>query len=147
MFDPRHPTHRQLTDDRVSELYRGIKRCLPNASVLYSVDESMSPAIPLSLGEAASSFMSQPGYSERPENELAAPFLEYIQLTEAQKQKIEEDTRVQSMCTTWKDQRLGRITASVVHEVMTKTDTIIKRKRERSSAKYTPLVNRIVNGS
>ena len=51
------------------------------------------------------------------------------------------------MCTTWKDQRLGRITASVVHEVMTKTDTIIKRKREGSSAKYTPLVNRIVNGS
>ena len=147
MFDPRHPTHRQLTDDCVSELYRGIKRCLPNASVLYSVDESMSPAIPLSLGEAASSFMSQPGYSERPENELAAPFLEYIQLTEAQKQKIEEDTRDQSMCTTWKDQRLGRITASVVHEVMTKTDTIIKRKQEGSSAKYTPLVNRIVNGS
>ena len=58
----------------------------------------MSPAIPLSLGEAASSFMSQPGYSERPENELAAPFLEYIQLTEAQKQKIEEDTQENKVC-------------------------------------------------
>ena len=69
----------------------------------------------------------------------------YIQINEQEKKKIEEETRGQGSSEEWGKQRKGRITASIAHEAMTKTDYII-RKRGARNPKYTPLVNKIING-
>ena len=61
--------------------------------------------------------------------------------------KIEEDTREQHRCEQWKNQRFGRVTASVIHEVMTNTESIIANRRKNVVPKYSPLVNKIVNGN
>lgn len=71
-------------------------------------------------------------------------FIEYIQINVAQK-KIEE-TRGQGCSDNWKQQRLDRITASIAHEVMTKTESIINNRRKGNAPKYTPLVNKIIHG-
>jgi len=41
----------------------------------------------------------------------------------------------------------GRVTASVIHEVMTKTESIIANRRKNVVPKYSPLFNKIVNGN
>lgn len=61
--------------------------------------------------------------------------------------KIEEDTRGQHLTEQWKNQRLGRITGSVIHDVMTKTESIIANRKKDFCPKYSPLVDKIVNGS
>ena len=107
-----------MTEERVSKLYSDIKLNIPNASLLYSVDDYLIPELVQPLREAALTFMSQPGNAEKSIDELVLPFLEFIQVNDAEKQKIEEDTREQHLCAQWKNQRFGRVTASVIHEVM-----------------------------
>ena len=80
-------------------------------------------------------------------DELVLPFLEALQINDAEKQKIEEETRDQHLSEQWRNQRLGRITASIIHDVMTKTESIIANRRKNVSPKYSPLVDKIVNGN
>ena len=136
-----------MTGERVSELYSHIKADLPNASVLYSVNKHLIHELVPPLKEAAVTFMSQPGNAEKTEVELSLTFLELNQVNEAEKQKIEEEARRQHLSEQWKIQRFGRITASVIHEVMAKTENIIANRRKNVSPKYSPLVDKIVNGS
>ena len=91
--------------------------------------------------------MSQPDNIEKTEDELSLPFLEFVQVNDAEKQKLEEETRAQKLSEQWRLQRLRRITASVIHEVMTKTESIMKNRRKCLNVKYSPLVHKIVNGS
>ena len=146
-FYPRHLDQQEMTEERVSKLHSDIKLNSPNASLLYSVDDFLIPELVQPLREAALTFMSQPGNAEKSIDELVLPFLEFIQVNDAEKQKIEEDTREQHRCEQWKNQRFGRVTASVIHEVMTNTESIIANRRENVVPKYSPLVNKIVNGN
>ncbi|KAL9977620.1 hypothetical protein ACROYT_G015045 [Oculina patagonica] len=109
-----------MTNERVSELFCDIKLNLPNASLLYSVDDWVIPELVQPLREAAVTFMSQPGNAEKTMDEQVLPFLETLQINDAEKQKIEEETRDQNLSEQWRDQRLDRITASIIHDVMTK---------------------------
>ena len=145
-FDPRHPEDRQLNNDCVSSFYQSIKACIPNACVLYSIDPCITAELPPTLKDAADNFLSLHNNHEKGTDELMQEFLEYIQLSRAQTDKVEEETRGQGCCNEWKQQRLGRITASIAHEVMTKTQSIINNRRRGHTPKYTPLVNKIVNG-
>jgi len=61
--------------------------------------------------------------------------------------KIEEETRGQRVNEKWRNQRPGRITGSIIHEVMTKTESILANRKKNVCPKYSPLVNRIVNGN
>ena len=144
-FDPRHLDQRQMTEERVSKLYSDIKLNLPNASLLYSVDDYLIPELVQPLREAAVAFISQPGNAEKSMDEVVLPFLEVIQVNDAEKQKIEEETREQCLSEQWKNQRFGRVTASVIHEVMTKTKSIIANRRKNAIPKYSPLIDKIVN--
>ena len=144
-FDPRHLDQQQMTEERVSKLYSDIKLNLPNASLLYSVDDYLIPELVQPLREAAVAFISQPGNAEKSMDEVVLPFLEVIQVNDAEKQKIEEETREQCLSEQWKNQRFGRVTASVIHEVMTKTKSIIANRRKNAIPKYSPLVDKIVN--
>ena len=146
-FDPRHLDQQQMTNERVSELFCDIKLNLPNASLLYSVDDCLIPELVQPLREAAVTFMLQPGNAEKTMDELVLPFLEALQINDAEKQKIEEETRDQHLSEQWRNQRLGRITASIIHDVMTKTESIIANRRKNVSPKYSPLVDKIVNGN
>ena len=137
-----------MTNERVSELFCDIKLNLPNASLLYSVDDCLIPELVQPLREAAVTFMLQPGNAEKTMDELVLPFLEALQINGAEfKQKIEEETRDQHLSEQWRNQRLGRITASIIHDVMTKTESIIANRRKSVSPKYSPLVDKIVNGN
>ncbi|PFX12336.1 hypothetical protein AWC38_SpisGene23727 [Stylophora pistillata] len=93
-FDPRHPEQRQITNDQVSFLYQKIKANNPNVCVLYSLDASVTEELPPSLRDAAGEFLSLKNNTENFTDEPAKEFIEYIQLTIAQKNKI-EDTRGQ----------------------------------------------------
>ena len=146
-FDPRHLDQRQMTNERVSELFCDIKLNLPNASLLYSVDDCLIPELVQPLREAAVTFMSQSGNAEKTMDELVLPFLEALQINDAEKQKIEEEIRDQHLSEQWRNQRLGRITASIIHDVMTKTESIIANRRKNVSPKYSPLVDKIANGN
>lgn len=86
-FDPRHPDQRQLTSERVSKLYSAIKLNLPNASILYSVDDCLIPEMVQPLKEAAETFISQQANVEKRDDELFKSFLESIQISDAEKQK------------------------------------------------------------
>ena len=68
---------------------------------------------------------------------------------DAEEQKLEEETREQLLSEQWKNQRFRRVAASVIHEVMTKTEIIIANRRRRKNVvpKYSPLVNKIINGN
>lgn len=62
--------------------------------------------------------------------------------TAAQVCSIEETTRGQTSCDMWHSQRIGRITASISHDVMTRVETLVtKNKRNKDS---TPLVCRVM---
>lgn len=104
-FDPRHLDQRQMNEERVSKLYSDIKLNLPNASLLYSVDDYLIPELVQPLREAAVTFMSQPGNAEKSMDDLVLPFLEVIQVNDAEKQKLEEETREQHLSEQWKNQR------------------------------------------
>jgi len=54
------------------------------------------PELVQPLREAAVTFMSQPGNAEKTMVELVLPFFEVIQVNDAEKQKIEEETRATS---------------------------------------------------
>jgi len=136
-----------MTSERVSELFCDVKLNLPNASLLYSVDDCLIPELVQPLREAAVTFMSQPGNAEKTMDELVLPFLEALQINDAEKQKIEEETRDQHLSEQWRNQRLGRITASIIHDVMTKTESIIANRRKNVCPKYSPLVDKVVNGN
>lgn len=76
------------------------------------------------------------------EAEYIAGFLETLHYTTEMCEVIEKSTRGQGSSNDWIEQRKGRITASIFHEVHTKVQTIISgRKRV---VKVTPLTARIM---
>ena len=54
-----------MTDERVRKLFRDIKLNLPNASLLYSIDDYLIAELVPPLCEAAVTFMTQPGNAEK----------------------------------------------------------------------------------
>ena len=69
-----------------------------------------------------------------------------ITLTPEQCHAIEVATRGQYLTQEWKEQKLGRITASKAHDMHTKVQSIIK-SRKTGPGLISPLVNKILNGS
>ena len=101
-------------------------------NVAVNVEVNTSASIPPSLPELAN------GCNEPADFVTQIPIL-----TDAEVAVLEEETRQQADCTVWEDQRKGRITASVAHNVMTKMNTVSSATTSRSKD-TTALVKRIM---
>ena len=142
-FDPRHSAQRVMTDERVSLLLHGVKNVNPGACVFTSVGLELNDGIPPTIIDAASDFISSSDIV-KPIEENGPSFLESIQLNTTQVKKLERITRGQQTNNVWYAQRCGRITASNIHDVYTKTNSILK-KRGKKKHHYSQMVDRIIH--
>jgi hypothetical protein len=146
-FDPRKPEDRNITDERVSLLLNSIVDTVPSACVLLSVDYGGGSGLPLPLTKKALEFMSGDDTKNMSLEEAVPLFIQHCQLSEDQVKSIEAATRGQHSNITWKEQRVGRITASNFHTISTKTQTLMRStKKQSQKPRYTPLVDEMVNG-
>jgi hypothetical protein len=147
-FDPRKPQDRRLTNERVSEFLNSIKEHVPSACVLYSIEHAKYDGLPPPLLQAAVEFISSEEIKGKPVEEAVPLFISNSQMTSEQVVKIERETRDQHSSDAWRKQRIGRITASNFHKVYTKTETIMKtRKNSKKNPQYSPVVSDIVHES
>lgn len=145
VFDPRKPEDRGLTNERVSSLLKSIKKVQPSACVLFSIEHGRANGLLPPLTDRAIEFMAKPAMEGKPLKETSPLFFQHAQMSSTQVQRIETETQAQSYNDQWKKQRLGRITASKFHEVHTKTETILKRRKIQSNKpKYSATVSTIV---
>ena len=131
-FDPRKPEDRKVTNEQVSFLLNSVKEMVPSACVLFSVEHGMDNTLPPNLIEKAAEFQSNKDPKDIPLKEATTLFLTETQISQEQAKRIEKETREQHSSPLWRQQRIGRITASNFHQVHTKTETIMKRKSKRS---------------
>ena len=123
-FDPRKLQERQLTNERVSEFFNSIKEC-----VLYSIEHAKDNGLPPPLLEKAIDFMSSEEIKNKSVEEAVPLFICTSQITSEQVIRVEHETRGQHASDTWRQQRIGRITASNFHKVYTKSETIMKTRQ------------------
>lgn len=76
-FDPRKPSDRELTSERVSILLNNIKEKLPSACVLMSVEYRTDKGkLPLAITECATNFMGDKEMEGKPVEITGPLFLE-----------------------------------------------------------------------
>lgn len=145
-FDPRKPGDRELTSERVSLLLNTMKEKLPSACALLSVEYGTERgALPKGMHEQAVGFMADKDIEEVHVEEVVPVFLEHCQMTATQVTEVEKSTRGQTTNTNWREQRLGRVTASKFHTVAAKAGSLMKTRGQRKVA-FTPLVSEILYG-
>lgn len=128
-FDPRKPDDRELTSERVPLLLNTIKEKLPTACSLLSIEYGTERGIlPLGMHEEALEFMADKNIENVPVEEVVPLFLENCQMTTTQVAEVEKSTRGQSTNNNWKEQRLGRVTASKFHTVAAKAESLMKHE-------------------
>ena len=137
-----------MSNERVSLLLNSIKEVLSSACVLYSIEHGRDNGLPAPLTEKAVEFMATDVMKSKPLEEAAPLFIQHSQMTSAQVKQIELETQGQSSNSLWKQQRLGRITASKFHQISTKTETVLKhRGKHTKKPQYSPVVFSIVSES
>ena len=123
-----------------------LKRVLPSACVLYSVEHGTDDGLPPPLTKQAVTFMSDNYFSDKTLEQVTRSFIEHCQLSSEQVPQIETSTRGQHTNEIWFEQRCGRITASRFHKVATKTESLMK-KRGKKVPRYSPLVSQFLGKS
>lgn len=146
-YDPRKPGDRKITSERVSLLLNNIKLNLPSACVLLSVEHGTEKGtLPKSICDQATEFMADKDIEATSVEEIVPIFLEHCQMTATQVAEVEKISRGQSANLNWKQQRLGRVTASKFHTVSTKSESLMNARGQKKVT-YTPLVGEILYGS
>ena len=125
--DPRRHLQRELTNECVSLLFSGLRKAAPDACVHKSVCLESGVDMPANVMEAAIEFMSSQDRTDEPVEESGPAFLESMQLNTAQRNMVEKCTRGQQSNHEWTTQRCGCITASKLHDVHTKINSIIQK--------------------
>lgn len=143
-FDPRKPEDRVISNEQVSSLLNNIKKVVPSACVLHSVEHARDDGLPLPLTKKASDFMSSEEMKGKPLEEVSPLFIQHCQMTTEQVDRIEVSTRGQHSNNKWQEQRIGRITASNFHRVSTKTESIINSSKSSKKPQFTPLVAQLL---
>ena len=116
--------------------------------MLYSIEHAKYDDLPPPLLQVAVEFISSEEMKGKSVEEAVPLFIYNSQMTTEQVMMIERETRYQHSSDTWRQQRVGRITASNFHRVYTKTETIMKtRKNSRKNPQYSPVVFDIVHES
>jgi hypothetical protein len=137
-YDPRREVHKSVSDADISSLYSFLHKVKPNAVLFtgFPTSKSTNTSCPKSVVDAGESF-KEDGDSER------ISFIDSLDLTSDQSIVIEQCTRGQSNNEVWLEQRKGRLTASILHEVSNKMEDIVMHK----ITKTTPLVAKVFGKS
>ena len=112
-------------------LFSGLRKVVPEACVHASVCLESDVSMPADIIEAAIEFMSSPDNSNKPIEETGPAFLESLQLNTAQRNMVEKHTRGQQSNDEWTAQRCGHITSLKLHDVHTKTNSIIQKQGQK----------------
>ncbi len=116
---------------------------VPSACVLFSVEHGIDDTLPPNLIEQAAEFQSNEDVKEIPLEEATTLFLTETQISQEQVKRIKQHSNP-----LWRQQRIGRITASNFHNIHTKTGTIIKRKGTSSKKpQHSQTVFKLLNES
>ncbi|VDI60598.1 Hypothetical predicted protein [Mytilus galloprovincialis] len=131
-FDPRREDHVVSTDAEVENLYASLYSVRPK-SVLFTGFPSLTKKMkyPDTIISSAEKFITS--------NINDVDFVESLSLSSDEAALIEITTRGQSSNAQWMEQRKGRITASIIHEVGYKMSEIVKKKNVKTS----PLVAKV----
>ena len=129
-YDPRREDHKSVSDADISNLYSSLHKVKRKAVLFtgFPTSKSTNTSCPKSVVDAGELFKEN-GDSDR------ISFIDNLVLTNDQSIVIEQCTRGQSNNEVWVEQRKGRLTASILHEVSNKMEDIVKNK----ITKTTPL--------
>ena len=129
-YDPRREDHKSVSDADISNLYSSLHKVKRKAVLFtgFPTSKSTNTSCPKSVVDAGE-FFKENGDSDR------ISFIDNLVLTNDQSIVIEQCTRGQSNNEVWVEQRKGRLTASILHEVSNKMEDIVKNK----ITKTTPL--------
>ena len=123
-FDPRRPCERIVTKES-QEAFLAKWKEINSKSVIFKAfpTAESDTTIPPPMTEAA--FVYSQEHINKEEPEYVANFLESLHYNPEECLTIEKISRGQGDSTDWREQRKGRITASLFHDVHTKVQTII----------------------
>ena len=143
-FDLCIESHHNIIVDDVSTFFRKLQLADENI-VLFKSMESLGTTNHVNfksvlIKSIVNKVMLQPNLSG---NEYTQKFIEACTVSSETLNKTERATVEQSENQLWFDLRLGRITASRHHEILTKTSTLLKLTNSRKQ-KTTTLVSKII---
>lgn len=118
----------------------GLKKAQPNACVLLTVPPSKKDECPPPLDELADKVVKDNPVG-RDEVMLLTKFMDSMTFSKIQLQELEKLTKDQANSKVWIRQRIGRITSSNFHDVVTKVQSI---PAARNAVKSTPLIAKMM---
>ena len=140
-FDPRRSCDRIVTKQSQDQFLAQWTE-INSRSVIFKAFPTPDTPVnaPPSLVEAAAIYSK--AHENKEEPEYVADFLESLHFTKEQCQIIERESRGQGDSSYWSEQRKGRITASVFHDVHTKVQRLLARRKRVIKVK--PLTARVM---
>lgn len=132
-YDPRREDQKSVSDGQVEGLYSSLHRVRPKAVLFTGFPNTQAETnCPKSMLDAGEIFAKN--------STDTSSFINSLTLTPDQSILIEKKTQGQSSNNFWLEQRKGRLTASILHEVSKKMNEIVKNK----ITKTTPLVAKVL---
>lgn len=122
-FDPRRADQQPVTGESLSTLLGKICAVKPGAVIFKSLPgapTAKDSTIQLTIPELARNHISRGGKTET--------FMETLTMTAKQTDRIEAETKSQTKNPIWHEQRKGRLTSSMHHDIHTKMVSISKAK-------------------
>ena len=145
-FDPRRAGEDSVNETAIGSFLTGLSKISPQSVLFtglsYQIGSQSLNQLPPTLIETAEMITAKGGATC--DEDETRQFFETIKLDDGQVKKIEETTRAQRDSEDWKNQRLGRITASMCHTVHTKVKSMLRKPSKKQ--KVSPLVAEIVYG-
>ena len=145
-FDPRRAGEDSVNETAIGSFLTGLSKISPQSVLFtglsYQIGSQSLKQLPPTLIETAEMITAKGGATC--DEDETRQFFETIKLDDGQVKKIEETTRAQRDSEDWKNQRLGRITASMCHTVHTKVKSMLRKPTKKQ--KVSPLVAEIVYG-
>lgn len=138
-FDPRRFDERTVSGDAISVLLGKIHSTKPTAVVFKTLPKTHSEnELPATIPDLAKSHKSKGG--------LTNNFLETLSLsfTDSAVNTLEVNTRAQADNQEWIEQRKGRLTSSIHHDIYTKMATLNKGGKNK---KVSPLIAKVFGKS
>ena len=145
-FDPRRVGEDTVNPEAMGSFLTSLSEKSPKSvnftGLSQQIASQLERHLPPSLIEVAEELSAKRTTETDPD--VTKTFFESIEVTCDQVDKIEEASRGQSESEVWKNQRKGRITASICHTVFTKYKSVVRNPTKKQ--KVSPLVSEIVFG-
>ena len=129
-FDPRANISRGNESERAQALYKNVLDVCPSAVVLTCIPMPKDFQCPLPLTDIAKNIVNE--NPDCNESELIEAFNIKLSFNDTQLNELEKITRGQDKSKAWKQQRVGCITGTKMREVITKVNTLAKKKKTQT---------------